>query len=148
MNERDSNRTHPKAAEMIRPTSIEFIRKAGRYGIVSFLCFVTNNALMIGMDLLGQALWANLFISASLMIILGFFLQSNFTFATPLGWPAFGRYSLMMLPNVPLAYVLLWLLHEHLSIAMYYSSPIVTTLLLIWNAAGSAWALQGGSRSK
>ncbi len=125
-----------------------FVRKAGSYGFVSLICFVINNLLLIGMDSLGQPLWVSLAVSATVMIILGFCLQSIFTFAAPLNWSAFGRYTLMMLPNIPLAYGLLWLLHERLAIAMHYAAPIATTLLLIWNAAGSAWALQRRSSSR
>ena len=116
-------------------------RKAGSYGAVSVACFVLNNLLLIGMDALGQPLWASLAVSATTMILLGFVLQSLFTFEAPLNWPAFLRYTLMMLPNIPLAYVLLWLLHDRLSLAMHYAAPIATTLMLLWNAAGSTWAL-------
>jgi putative flippase GtrA len=124
----------------------EFARKAGSYGSVSFICFIVNNLLLIGLDSLGQPLWLNLVVSAALMIAGGFILQAFFTFGAPLSWPAFGRYTLMMLPNVPLAYGLLWLLSQRLSIPMHYSAPLATTLLLLWNAVGSAWAFQGRSR--
>ena len=126
---------------------IQFVRKAVSYGSVGLFCFISNNLLLIGMDALGQPLWITLLVSATIMIVLGYILQSVFTFVVPLNWKALGRYTLMMLPNVPLAYALLWLLHEKLSIAMYYSAPIATVLLLIWNAAGSAWALQRRSKS-
>lgn len=126
---------------MTRGGLLELARKAGSYGLVSLFCFILNNMLLIGMDALGQPLWLTLAVSATAMIVIGFVLQSVFTFAAPLTWPAFGRYTVMMLPNVPLAFGLLWLLNERLSLPMIYSAPIATTLLLIWNAAGSAWAL-------
>jgi hypothetical protein len=132
---------------MTRLSIIKFIRKAGCYGFISLLCFVINNLLLIGLDVLGQPLWVSLLVSASVINFLGFSLQSTFTFSAPLRWSAFCRYNLIMLPNIPMAYALLWLLHEHLSIAMYYSAPLTTALLVIWNAAGSAWALQRRSRS-
>ena len=131
---------------MTQSNIMKFIQKAIRYGAVSLLCFIINNLLLIGLDMLGQPLWVSLLVSASVMIIIGFSLQSIFTFAVPLKWSAFGRYSLMMLPNVPLAYALLWLLNEQLSIAMYFSAPLATAFLVIWNATGSAWALQRRSR--
>ncbi len=117
------------------------VRKAGSYGFVSIICFVLNNLLLIGMDALGQPLWLTLTVSVTTMILLGFVLQSFLTFEAPLTWPAFGRYTLMMLPNLPLAYGLLWLLNERLQIPMHYAAPVGTTLMLIWNAAGSTWAL-------
>jgi putative flippase GtrA len=109
--------------------------------MISVVCFVLNNLLLIGMDALGQPLWATLAVSATTMIILGFVLQSFFTFEARLNWPAFGRYTLMMLPNIPLAYALLWLLNDRLSMPMHFAAPIATTLMLLWNFAGSTWAL-------
>ena len=124
----------------------ELVRKGSSYGVVSVVCFVLNNLLLIGMDALGQPLWLTLAVSATAMILLGFVLQSFFTFEAPLSWPAFGRYTLMMLPNIPLAYGLLWLLHDRLSMPMHFAAPIATTLMLLWNAAGSAWALHKRAR--
>ena len=120
----------------------EVMRKMTSYGLISLFCFVTNNLLLIGLDVLGRPLWLCLVISAATMIVLGYFLQAFFTFAVPFSWTAFWRYTLMMLPNVPLAYGMLWLLNEQLWLPMHYAAPIATTLMLIWNIAGSAWALQ------
>lgn len=125
----------------------DFIRKACRYGAVSLVCFIINNLLLIGLDFLGQPLWVSLLISAAIMIVLGFALQSTFTFAVPMRSSAFVRYAVMMLPNVPAAYVLLWMLNEQLSLAMYYAAPVTTALMVIWNFAGSAWALRKRARS-
>lgn len=131
---------------MSRARIRELFRKATSYGAISAFCFVLNNLLLIGMDALGQPLWASLVVSATTMILVGFVLQSCFTFEAPLNWPAFGRYTLMMLPNIPLAYALLWLLGDRLSIPMYIAAPIATTLMLLWNAAGSVWALHRRAR--
>ena len=122
-------------------------RKAGSYGFVSLVCFVTNNILLVVLDSMGQPLWSTLAISAFSMIVLGFTLQSVLTFGAPLSWPAFGRYTLMMLPNIPLAYGLLWVLSGPLALPMLYSAPIATTIMLLWNAAGSAWALHRRSEA-
>ena len=132
---------------MSRTSIRELFRKAGSYGVVSVICFLLNNLLLIGMDTLGSPLWMSLAVSATVMILLGFVLQSYFTFEAPLNWPAFLRYTIMMLPNVPLAYGLLWLLNDRLSLAMLYAAPITTTVMLLWNAAGSAWALHRRAKS-
>lgn len=124
----------------------EIIRKATSYGLISLFCFVLNNFLLIGLDALGQPLWLCLMIAASVMIIIGFFLQAFFTFSVPFSVHAFWRYALMMLPNIPLAYALLWLLNVKLELPMRFAAPTATTLMLIWNAAGSAWALQSRER--
>ena len=132
--------------ERVAGSAREIVRKATSYGLVSLVCFVLNNLLLIGLDALGQPLWLCLIIAASVMIIIGFFLQAFFTFSVPFSGHAFWRYALMMSPNIPLAYGLLWLLNTKLDLAMHFAAPIATTLMLIWNAAGSAWALQRRER--
>jgi predicted membrane protein len=67
-------------------------------------------------------------------------LQSLYTFRVPLSLGGLSRYSLVMAVNLPVAFVLLWLLNQWMP--MTYSAPIVTTLLLVWNAIGSIWALR------
>jgi putative flippase GtrA len=129
-----------------RPGLRKLGRIAGSYGIVSVVCFVTNNILLIWLDSLGRPLWLTLVISATTMILLGFVLQSNFTFEAPLNWPAFGRYTLMMLPNIPFAYGLLWVLNKAMAVPMYFAAPAATTIMLLWNAAGSTWALRKRSK--
>jgi hypothetical protein len=113
-----------------------------RYGAVSLFCFLFNNLLLIALDSLGLALWLTLLVSAATMILLGFVLQALITFSVPLSWAALGRYTLVMLPNIPAAYILLWLLRVWLMVPMHFSAPIVTTLMLIWNGLGSWWALR------
>lgn len=125
-----------------RPDFLSLLWKIGSYGIVSVFCFLLNNALLIGLDALHQPLIVSLLVSASILIVVGFLLQAKFTFESPLSWSAFGRYTMMMLPNVPLAYGLLWLLNELLLLPMYYAAPIATTLLVVWNFVGSFWALR------
>jgi hypothetical protein len=115
--------------------------RTARYGAVSLVCFIANNLLLIGFDRLGIPLWLNIAISVALMILLGFVLQISVTFSAPLSWRALARYTLVMLPNVPAAFVLLWLLRDQLHMPMHYAAPIVTTVMLIWNGLGSIWAL-------
>jgi putative flippase GtrA len=110
--------------------------------MISIICYVTNNLLLIGFDKLGAPLWLSLVVSASSVIVLGFVLHAWLTFEAPLSWRGFARFTLVQLPNVPIAYALLWLLNERLGLAMHYSAPMVTTLLLLWNALGSMWAFK------
>lgn len=113
-----------------------------RYGAVSLICYVTNNLLLIGLDSLGAALWLSVTLSAAILIVLAFMLHAWITFSRPMNWPSFGKFALVQLPNVPIAYALLWLLNEPLDLPMHYSAPVVTTALLLWNLAGSVWALR------
>jgi putative flippase GtrA len=115
-------------------------RAVSSYSLVSGFCYALNNGLLIGFDWAGLPLWMNLIISADIVITAGYLLQSVYTFRTPLGWRSYGRYLMVMVPNVPVAYVLLWILDHWLP--MVYAAPIVTTILLMWNAVGSVWALR------
>ena len=99
-----------------------------------------NNALLIGLARAGLPLWLNLSLTASIGIGLGYVLQSKFTFRAPLAWSALGRYFLVMAPNIPVAYLLLWFLNSWLP--MDFAAPIMTTLFLIWSATASIWALR------
>jgi predicted membrane protein len=116
------------------------MRSVGSYSLISGLCFTLNNGLLIGMARLGLPLALNLCLSAAVVISLGYVLQSLYTFRVPLSLGGLSRYSLVMAVNLPVAFVLLWLLNHWMP--MTYSAPIVTTLLLVWNAIGSIWALR------
>jgi len=137
----DKRKAPVQASRMDRNRLRFVIERTARYGVVSLVCFIVNNLLLIGFDRMGLPLWLNLAISATLMILLGFVLQTSITFSAPLSWRALARYTLVMLPNVPAAFVLLWLLRDQLQMPMHYAAPIVTTLMLIWNGLGSIWAL-------
>lgn len=133
--------TNGLLAQMLDVTNVvpvHRVRAIGSYGFVSGICYLLNNALLITMA--DMPLWANLAASAAIVISLGYVLQSKLTFKSKLRWAGLGRYSLVMLPNIPVAYLLLWLLNHWLP--MLYSAPIVTTILLVWNAVGSVWALR------
>lgn len=122
------------------------VLKISSYGAVSLLCFVLNNLLLILADKNGLPLWASLLLSGATIIPLGYLLQSTLTFQIAFGWPAFARYSLIMLPNLPFAFAILWVLRDLVRLPMHYAAPAATVLMLIWNAAGSAWALRRRSR--
>jgi putative flippase GtrA len=119
-----------------------FVLAVKRYGIVSLICYLTNNLLLIGLDRLGAPLWLSLILSAAAVISLAFLLHARITYSSPVSWPSFGRYVLVQLPNVPIVYLLLWSLNDGLALPMVYSAPIVTTTLVGWNALGSFWALR------
>lgn len=117
------------------------LQRSGRYLGVSLFCFLFNNALFILLDRTGVWYGASVVISATVMIPLGFVLQSRATFARELNWPAFGRYTLVMLANPPVAFMLFWLFHDQGGMPMLFAAPLVTGLLLVWNFLTSSWAI-------
>lgn len=131
-----------------RSTAGWLARLSPRYALASLICFAASNALLIGLDSVGFPYWASLFVNAVILIPLGFWLQATLTFSVPLTWRAFGRYTLVFLPNTPLAFVILWLVHERLRLPMTIAAPIVTLLLVAWNFLGSVWALHRRSGTR
>jgi putative flippase GtrA len=115
--------------------------RAPRYLGVSIGCVLINNALLITLDRIGVPYLKSLLISAAIMIPLGFLLQARITFGAPPGWLRFGRYAAVMIVNTPLAWLLLWALHDRAGLAMIYASPIMTAMLFIWNYMASGWAI-------
>jgi putative flippase GtrA len=116
------------------------IRALSSYGLASGFCFLLNNALLVAFDWVGLPLWLNLIICAAIVITVGYLLLAAFTFRQPPDLASFTRYALVMAPNVPIAFGLLWLADRWLP--MIYAAPIVTTLMLLWNVTGSFWALR------
>jgi putative flippase GtrA len=117
------------------------IASGPRYVGVSLFCLLFNNALFILLDWLGVHYVISVIISVAIMIPLGFVLQSRATFGRTLNWAAFGRYTLVMLANPPVALLLFWLVHDLGGLRMIYAAPIVTLSMLAWNFLTSSWAI-------
>ena len=117
-------------------------KRASRYLFVSLFCILVNNGVLIALDAAGIHYIIGVVISATLMIPLGFILQSRITFATTgAAWPGFVRYSAVMVLNTPLAWLLLWAIHGQAGISMIYASPLMTAILFVWNYLASGWAI-------
>jgi len=114
---------------------------APRYLGVSLACILFNNALLILLDDVGVHYAVAVLISAMVMIPAGFLLQSRFTFAASGSWHAFFRYTTVLIVNIPLAWLLLWAIHDQARLPMLYASPLMTLMLFVWNYLASGWAI-------
>ncbi|MBL8649436.1 MAG: GtrA family protein [Sphingopyxis sp.] len=117
------------------------MRRGPRYLGVSLFCFLFNNALFILLDQAGMWFGISVAISFALLTPLGFILQSRATVARGVYWSAFGRYALLMLANQPIAFLLLFLIHDRIGVPMLYAAPIATASMLIWNYAMTSWII-------
>ena len=117
---------------------------AYRYVLVSGTCLVVHNIVMIAGDSAGFAMPISLTTSFCIVVLLGFWLHSRFTFAVRGGAASLLRYTAAMATNLPLTFILLWLFAEMLRWPMIVAAPAATLILVIVNFFASRWAI--GSR--
>ncbi len=115
-------------------------RRSGRYLIVSGVCALLHNGIMIGLDRLGAHYVLCQTASAAVLLPVGYLLQGRVTFGVEHSWRDFARYSAALLTNFPVAIAVLWLLCDVLALDMIWASPISMVALFVWNFLTSAWA--------
>lgn len=124
------------------------IRTSFTYLSVSASCFLGHNLVMILAERLYAALWLAILLSFSFAVITGYILHSVFTFKHPLSLFAFGRYSLSMLLNIPLAYATTWFWYHWLEFPMPAAAPLASLCMIALNFFLSRWAISTSGRNK
>jgi putative flippase GtrA len=117
------------------------LRFLPRYGLVSLLCMLINNLLLIAFDLRGFHYSLCILLSVAIMTPLGFVLQGSLTFGATMNWSAFRRYALAVIGNLPLALALMWLIRDLAGAPMVVAAPFVTLVAFGLNFIASHWAL-------
>ena len=117
------------------------LRRIPRYTLVAAVCALVHNAILIGMDALGASVLVCQLASASVLLPLGFWLQSHVTFRCERSWSGFLRYSAALITNFPIALIVLWLVRDELALPMWAAAPASTAALFCWNYLTSSWAL-------
>jgi putative flippase GtrA len=116
------------------------LRRIPRYTLVAIFCALLHNGILIGMD----ALRANVFwcqaASATVLLPVGFWLQSHVTFRCERSFAGFLRYSAALLTNFPVALLVLWLTRDLLALPMWVAAPVSSGALFCWNYMTSSWA--------
>lgn len=124
------------------------IRTSFAYLCVSGTCFLGHNAIMIVAERFYAALWLAVMLSFVITVIIGYILHSAFTFKQPLSLSAFGRYTLGMLLNIPLAYVTTWFWYHWLEFPMPAAAPLASLCMIALNFLLSRWAINTSGRNK
>lgn len=114
---------------------------AGRALIVGLGCALLHNAIMIAGDLAGLHYAASLTVSFVIVVLVGYWLHSGWTFATVRSGSSFRRYVLIALGNYPLSLAGLFVCVDLVGLSIPVASPIVTVVLFVVNFAGNRWAL-------
>ncbi len=111
--------------------------------MVGGTCAVLHNAIMIGGDWLGFHYVASSLVSFTIVVCVGYWLHSGWTFRTGArSGTSFARYTLVAGANLPAALAGMFLFVDLLGFSVPVASPIVTVLLFVMNFAGNRWALK------
>jgi putative flippase GtrA len=114
--------------------------RSPRYLIVSVICAVVYNGIMIGLDRVGVHYALAQAASAAVLLPLGYVMQAHLTFSAQRSWRDFARYSAALITNYPVGVATLWLLCDVLRLDMVWASPISMVVLFVWNYVTSVWA--------
>ena len=115
----------------------------GRFFSVGLLCALLHNAIMIGGDWLGLHYVASSFVSFAIVVLVGYWLHSSWTFpGAQRGATSFGRYTLTMALNLPLSLAGMFVLVDLAGLGVPLAAPAVTVLLAAFNFVGGRWALR------
>jgi putative flippase GtrA len=117
----------------------------GRFFSVGLLCALLHNAIMIGGDWLGLHYVASSFVSFAIVVLLGYWLHSSWTFpGAQRGGMSFARYTLTMALNLPLLLAGMFVFVDLAGLGVPLAAPAVTVLVAAFNFVGSRWALRAG----
>jgi len=117
----------------------------GRFFSVGLLCALLHNAIMIGGDRLGLHYVASSFVSFAIVVLVGYWLHSSWTFpGAQRGGMSFARYTLTMALNLPLSLAGMFVLVDLAGLGVPIAAPAVTVMLAAFNFVGGRWALRAG----
>jgi putative flippase GtrA len=115
----------------------------GRFFTVGLACALLHNAIMIAGDWLGLHYVASSLVSFSIVVAVGYWLHSGWTFpGATRGRTTFARYALTMAANLPLSIAGMFVLVDLAGLPVSIAAPLVTVLLAAFNFLGGRWALR------
>jgi putative flippase GtrA len=114
----------------------------GRFFTVGLVCALTHNAIMIGGDWAGLHYVVSSLISFAVVVLLGFWLHSSWTFPdAQRSRVSFARYAGTMALNLPLSIALMFVFVDLAHLPVAIAAPLVTVLLAAFNFVAGRWAL-------
>src|SRR5258708_16271819 len=106
----------------------------GRFFTVGLVCALTHNAIMIGGDRLGLHYVASSFVSFAVVVALGYWLHSAWTFPdAQRSRMSFARYTATMALNLPLSIAGMFAFVDIAALAAAIAPPGRTVLLAAFN---------------
>lgn len=118
---------------------------AGRALVVGGTLAVLHNVIMIAGDWAGLHYAVSLAISFVILVLLGYWWHSAWTFrGAERSGTTFGRYLLVASANYPFSLAGMFLFVDLVGLSVPLAAPIVTLLMFVANLAGNRWALRAG----
>ena len=118
------------------------IARLTRFGGVSAICLGLHNLILIASDAAAIGYRCALLASFAIVVVVGFFLHSRYTFRTAMTWSGFARYAVALVANIPMQWVLLWALIDRIHLSMLTAAPVSTISMVAINFTASRWALR------
>jgi putative flippase GtrA len=119
------------------------LQSLAAYCVVSGICLLLNNAILIAADLTGCTLFMSVLLSYAVVVVTGYLLHSLISFRQPFGVAAFGRYAFAMAANLPMMFVIIWVGRNLLGLPMSMAAPLATGCMVLTNYLLSHWAVSG-----
>jgi len=120
---------------------------AGRALVVGGTLAVLHNVIMIGGDWIGVHYALSLSFSFVVLVLLGYWLHSSWTFqGAERSGTTFGRYLLVASANYPFSLAGMFVFVDLVGLSVPLAAPIVTVLMFVANLLGNRWALRAGRR--
>lgn len=109
--------------------------------LIGLVCAVSNYVIILAVDAVGGHYLLGTVMALLLVTPGAYLMHSRFTFAEPLSWKAFMRFSGGVAAAYPIAVIMMVILCSGLSLGVAIATPIATVALFIWNFAAAHWAI-------
>ncbi|MBV1831304.1 GtrA family protein [Komagataeibacter sp. AV436] len=111
------------------------------FAVVSAICMMTHNIIMILLDFLGVPLLLAIVVSFGIVGGVGYAGHSSFVFRQPMSFPGFGRYILSMTMGVGVAIPIIYCWKVGLALPMWIAAPAASLCTTIINYLLVRWAI-------
>ena len=114
-----------------------------RYLTVGAVCALINNAMLIGLSLMGLHYLACIAINFAVMVPLSYLLHARWTFAAPVAWKNLAAYTAGSISSLVLASLFIAILCGPLGLPMVISAPLATILMIAYNFVMARLTVRG-----
>ena len=112
-----------------------------RYLVGGVLCALVNNVILIVGDLFGAGYLELTFLTFGITGTVGYVFHSRVTFRQVVGWASYGAFMAGIAFGIPVALVILTVLHSLLGLPMWIAAPALTGLMLVYNYVNARLAI-------